>query len=68
MDLKRMRAKDNPQLNLDLASDLSSERKPTLGGQKASVTVLKSFTDKKQNASKLFALRKILEHARSLSW
>lgn len=63
-----MRAKDDSQLSLDLASVLSRESKPTSGGRKASVTVLKSIADKKQNSAKLSALRKVLEHAKSLSW
>lgn len=63
-----MRAKDDPQLSLELASVLSRESKPTSGERKASVTLLKSFADRKVNSAKLSALRKVLEHARSLSW
>lgn len=63
-----MRAKDDPQLKLDLASVRSRESKPTSGERKASVTVLKTFADKKQHSAKLSALRKVLEHAKSLSW
>lgn len=66
--MKRTRAKDDQQLSLDLASSLSRESKSMSGGHGGKVVALRDFADKKQNSAKSSALRKVLEHAKSLSW
>lgn len=66
--MKRIRAKDDPQLSLDLASSLSRESKSVSGGHGGNVVALRKFAERKQNSAKSSALRKVLEHAESLSW
>lgn len=64
--MKRTRAKPDQQLSLDLVSTRSGESKSRSSG--GGVVLLKTFAEKKQNSTKVSALRKVLEHAKSLSW
>lgn len=66
--MKRMHARDDQQLSLDLTSSLSRESKSMSGGSGGKVVALKDFADKKQSSVKPSALRKVLDHAKSLSW
>lgn len=67
--MKRKRARDHQQqLSLDLASLRSQEPKSMPAGRAGKVVALKDFANKKQNSTKTLALRKVLDHARSLSW
>ena len=63
--MKHTCADGDRQLSLDFTSPGARKPGSASGG---SVVVLKSFAEKKKNAIRLAALRKVLAHAESLPW
>ena len=65
--MTRNRQQPDRQLSFDL-SLFTSSRSQESGSKKGRVVSFHSFVGKKQNLEKLSVLRKVLEHAKSLSW